>query len=106
MATQSIVEQTISFLSSNNEFNDIPSILDNSLIKSLATNSLGNDLLTAMKQYRHYDGANWTTFWLFELRCYVTPAFQTTIQQNLGALQAAFPQYQIVTWGYPVTWGF
>ncbi len=105
MATQTIVEQTISFLSSDNSF-DVNAILANSLIKTLAANSLGGDLLTALKQYSHWDGSNWATNWLLEIRCYVTPAFQTTIQNNIATLQSAFPTYTIVTWGYSMTYGF
>lgn len=104
MAVQNLIEQHIIIISSNNNI-DEASILANSMVQSLANNSAGNDLVTSIQFFRHWDGANWITSGFLEIKCYVTVAFQTTIQQNIPNLQAAFPQYQIVTWGYAVAFG-
>lgn len=104
MAKINVIEQTINFLSTDNSF-DYDAILASPLIQVIASNSLGNDLLTALKPYIHWDGSQWKSNWLFEIRCYVTAAFQSTIQNNIGVLQTAFPEYTIVTWGYAMTYG-
>src|SRR6266567_8087584 len=98
MAVQNLVEQHIIFISSNNII-DEKSILGNSLVQALANNSVGNDLVSSIQFYQHWDGTNWTESGFFELKCYVAPAFQSTIQQNIPTLQSQLPQYTIVTWG-------
>src|SRR5712691_961459 len=103
MAVQALVTQHILFISASNSFDE--NILSNSLIQTLANNSVGNDLVVGYNSFVHWDGTNWTTSGYCELICIVTVAFQTTIQANIPNLQAAFPEYRVVTWGYPVSYG-
>lgn len=104
MAAQSLVEQSIYFISANNSYDEV-GIRNNSLIQSLATNSAGTRLLVAYETEWIWNGTVWSFGTLLRLRCYVSSTFQTTIQQNIAALQSAFPQYTIVTYGYPISFG-
>lgn len=104
MATQNLIEQHIIFISSDNEINESV-ILANSLVQSLANNSVGNDLIASFQSYWNWNGTVWSARGFYELKCFVSTAFQATIQANIPNLQAAFPTFTIVTWGYPVTWG-
>lgn len=104
MATQSLIEQHIIFISSDNQISE-STILANSLVQSLANNSVGNDLISSIQNYWNWNGIVWAAHSFLELKCYVSTAFQATIQANIPNLQAAFPTFTIVTWGYPVTWG-
>ena len=106
MAVQNLVEQHLAFISATESFDTAP-IYANSLIQSLAANSVGNDLVVSMQNYAHWDSVNqlWSFSSFLEFRCYVSATFQATIQQNIPNLQAAFPQYTIVTFGYTVQFG-
>lgn len=104
MAVQNLVEQHIIFVTPGVQF-DAQSILANSLIQSLANNSVGNDIVMSFETFYHWDGTNWTPSTFLDIWCFVSAAFQTTIQQNIPSLQAAFPQYQIVTWGSACQFG-
>lgn len=104
MAVRNLIEQHVIFISNVEQF-DENAIMANSLVQSLAVNSDGQDLVTGYQVFRHWDGTNWTNHCFFQIQCFVTAAFQTTIQQNISALQSAFPQYTIVTWGYNVAFG-
>lgn len=104
MATQALVAQSIIFVSPTNSF-DETAILANSLVQSLAQNSAGNDLIMSYQSFQNWNGTVWTNHQFLELKCFVSTTFQTTIQQNIPALQTAFPQYSIYTWGYAVTFG-
>lgn len=104
MAVQSLVEQHIIFISPTNQIDDA-SILANSLIQTLAANSVGNDLVVSIQGYQHWTGSAWVFSSFYEIKCYVTTAFQATIQSNIPTLQTDFPQYTIVTWGGNVAFG-
>jgi len=103
VATQNLIEQHVIFLS--DQTFDIQAILNNTLIQTLANNSAGHDIIQTMQAYLQWDGTNWINKAFLDLRVFCTPAFQTTIQNNIPNLQAQLPQYTIVTWGYPVTFG-
>lgn len=104
MATQALVEQSIYFISPTSIY-DEAGLQSNSLIKSLATNSAGNTLLISYESDWVWNGTAWSFGTLLRIRCFVSSTFQTTIQQNIPSLQAAFPQYTIVTYGHNVTFG-
>jgi hypothetical protein len=104
MAVQNLVEQHISFRSSDGMI-DQYTILSNTLIQSLFANALGNDLIQSLKQYSHFSNGVLAQSWEYELQGYFQPAFQATIQTNIPNLQAALPQYAIVTWGINVAFG-
>src|SRR6266516_7657600 len=104
MAVQNLIEQHIIFITSTSDI-DERSILANSLVQSLANNSVGNDLIINYRHYYHWDGTSCVGSGFYEITCFVTAAFQTTIQNNIPNLQTAFPQYTIVTWGHSVSFG-
>jgi len=109
MAVQNLIEQHIVFITTGElQILDPTTIRANSLIQSLGANTLGNDLVFNTFQLWHWDipSSTWIATSYIEIRCYVTVAFQTTIQQNMAALQTAFPTYRVTTWGYPVSFGF
>lgn len=104
MAVQSLQEQSIYFISATNNY-DENAIRSNNLIQSLATNSAGNTLLISYETDWVWNGTAWAFGTLLRIRCFVSSAFQTTIQQNIPNLQSAFPQYTIVTYGNAVAFG-
>jgi len=106
VAVQPLIEQHIIFISATNSFNP-SAIYSNSLVQSLAANSIGNDLIEDVQNYAHWDTVNlvWSFNSFLEFKCYITAAFQATVQANIPALQAAFPQYTIVTWGNATSFG-
>lgn len=104
MAAQSFVEQHIIFISPSHVFTE-DDILGHSLIQTLASNAVANALITTFQGYKQWDGTNWTHSTFFEIVCYVTSAFQTVIQNNMANIKAAFPEYTVATWGFPVSFG-
>lgn len=105
MAAQALIEQHIIFIKNTDNNIEENAILSNSLIQSLAANSQGNDIIMEYHNYMHWTGTAWQSNVLLELRCYVAVAFQATIQTNIPNLQAAFPNYTVVTWGNATTFG-
>lgn len=105
MAVQALVEQHLVFIKNTDSNIEENLILANSLVQALATNSAGNDLVMEYHNYMHWTGSVWQPSALLEFRCYVTPTFQTTIQTNMPTLQAAFPNYTVVTWGSTTAFG-
>ncbi len=83
MATQSLVKQTILFVSPASEF-DQNSIEANSLIQALASNSVGTALVESYQQYKTWNGSAWTFSSFFQITCFVSTSFQTTIQNNMA----------------------
>ena len=104
MPSQALVQQVLLFVSSTGEYDEV-GLFANNLIQQLAANSAGNALTGEVRQYRSWNGTAWTFSSYFEITCYVPASFQPTIQANIPALQAAFPQYNILTYGLSVTWG-
>lgn len=105
MAVQNLVEQHVIFISNSGESVDSSVILANSQVQSLAANSAGNDLIVTTDQYAHWTGTAWQWNAFLHIHCYITSAFQATVQADIPSLQAALPQYTIVTWGYPTSFG-
>jgi hypothetical protein len=106
MAAQSLVEQSLVFISANGQY-DQDAIFASSLIQTLAVNSAGNDLLFSYEQFANWNSttSTWGYQSLFRIRCYVQPTFVATILSNIANLQAAFPQYTIITYGISVSFG-
>jgi hypothetical protein len=104
MAVQNLIEQHVVFILGSTAV-DAVDILANPLIQSLANNSVSNDIVMSFETFFHWDGVTWTPTTFLDLWCFVSAAFQTTIQQNISTLQAAFPQYQISTWGSACAFG-
>lgn len=107
MATVAKTYQTILFYTQDQtQPINIDSILANSLMQSLAANSVGNALVTEMINFSIITGGVITYNHGLEISCFVDATFVPTILSNIPNLQAAFPQYSITTWGYPLTFGF
>lgn len=104
MATQALVEQTVLFISSIGEY-DENALYANSLVQSLAANSAATALVGSYQSYQTWNGSVWTAHTFYQIKCFVTAAFTATIQANIPALQAAFPNYTVITYGHPVTFG-
>jgi hypothetical protein len=105
MAAIALIEQHVIFIKVANTTIDENAILASTLVQALATNSQGGDLIMEYHNYMNWNGTVWTPNVFLELKCYITAAFQTTVQANIPALQSAFPQYTVVTWGNPTTFG-
>lgn len=105
MAVQNIVEQHIFFITNTGQY-DETSIMANSLIQSFANNAVGRALVFGYKSYSTWNGSTWNFNNLLDVFGYVSVAFQATIQANIPALQAAFPQYTITTEGINSAFGF
>ena len=106
MAAQNLIEQHIFFVVPPGGTVDEDSIFANSLVRSFASNCAGSDIVTEYKPYRNWNGSAWTVSTLFDIFGYIQPAFQATVQSNIAALQASFPQYTITTEGTSSTFGF
>ena len=104
MAVSAFIEQVIVFISATETY-DQNAILANNLIQSLVNNSAGNDIVFGYKQYANIVNGVITYSSLFEIRVYIQPSFQQTVQNNIANLQAAFPQYTIETWGSNTQFG-
>jgi hypothetical protein len=104
MATQNLIAQSIVFISPDNNIDEI-TIFSSSIVQSLGTNSVGSDIIKSIQFFENWNGSMWVEHAFLELKCFVSVSFQTTIQANIPNLQSLFPTYQIVTWGYPVTFG-
>lgn len=100
MAVQSLIQQTIIFISPSFSF-DEEEIKANGLIQTLKANSLGNTLLYG---YLNYENANGSSS-MFSVTAFIQPSFQATVQANIPALQAQLPQYTIATWGINTQFG-
>lgn len=105
MAVQALVEQHVIFIKNTDNNIEENLIMANSLIQTLASNSVGNDIIMEYHNYMNWNGTVWTASVLLELRCYVSSAFQSTIQANIPALRTAFPNYTVVTWGNATSFG-
>lgn len=105
MAVQTLIEQHVLFIKNTDNNIEEVAIFANTLIQALAQNSVGNDIIMEYHNYMNWNGTVWTPSVLLELRCYVTSAFQATIQANIPNLRAAFPNYTVVTWGYSTAFG-
>lgn len=106
MATQNLVEQTIAFVVLNQQGSyDQNAIFANSLIQSFIQNSAGSDVLFGIENYANLNAGVITYNNIFFLRGFIQPSFQATVQANIPALQSAFPQYTVVTWGDNVVFG-
>lgn len=105
MAAQTLVEQSIVFISPTGEI-DQDAILANSLIQTFAANSTAADVIISNKSFLNWNGSSWTSNSLLQITGFVSTAFQTTVQSNITTLQSAFPQYTITTWGGSVSFGF
>lgn len=105
MAAQTLVEQSIVFISPTGEI-DQDAILANSLIQTFAANSAASDVIISNKSFLNWNGSTWTSNSLLEITGFVSTAFQATVQSNMATLQASFPQYTITTWGNSVSFGF
>ena len=104
MPVQALIEQTIVFISATESY-DQNAILSNSLIQTLVNNSAGNDIVFGYRQYANITNGVITYSALFEIKVYIQPSFQQTVQSNIVNLQSAFPQYTIETWGNNVQFG-
>lgn len=107
MAVQPLTEQHIIFISPTHEV-DENVIMSNGLVQTLADNAYGNALLTSVKGYKSWNNttSTWTQHIYFEIIAFVTGAFQQVIQANMPNIQAAFPQFTVVTWGSNQDFGF
>lgn len=106
MAATSLIQQTIIFVSPTNQFNE-SAIWSNSLVQSLAANSIGGDVIYGYQQYANWDSTNkvWTYSSFFMLTCFIQPSFQSTVQANIPTLRNQLPQYNIYTWGNATAFG-
>lgn len=105
MAVQSLVEQHVIFIKNTDNNIEESLILASTLVQALASNSVGNDLIMDYVNYMHWNGTIWQPSVFLEFRCYITSAFQATVQANIPNLQAAFPNYTVVTWGNATSFG-
>lgn len=104
MAVLNLVEQAIIFISVDGIF-DEAAIFSNALVQTLINNSAGQKVEYGYRHYADFVTGTLVYSSFFELRGFFLPAFQATIQQNIPALAAAFPQYTIVTSGAAVQFG-
>lgn len=104
MAVQNLIEQHVIFITSTSNI-DGTAILANTLVQALATNSVGNDLILSYEYFFNWNGTVWSPRTFLDIKCYISTAFQATVQANIPALQTAFPQYTIVTWGNATSFG-
>lgn len=105
MAVQNLIQQSIVFISPTGEI-DQDTILANSLIQAFGANSAAADVIASSESFLNWNGTVWTGNSLFKLTGFISTAFQTTVQNGMPALQQAFPQYTVQTWGHAVAFGF
>ncbi len=104
MAVQNLVAQSVIFISANHSI-DNNAILADSLIQTMVSNSVDNAIVEKLWFFQTLSNGVYTGNSVYELTVFCTSTFQTTIQNNIATLQTHFPQYQIQTWGYPLTYG-
>lgn len=110
MAAQNVSEQHILFTVAGMSV-DTLSVLANTFIASLPSNSVNGKMNFLVKDYYSWDGTNLAQITstsqveTLDIWCYVTATFQQTIQQNIAALQAAFPSYVVSTYGVTTSFG-
>ena len=105
MAVQNFIQQSIVFISSTGEI-DQDTILANGMIQTFAANSAAADLIQRNESFLNWNGSTWTSNSLLMLSGFITATFQTALQNNMPALQQAFPQYTVQTWGNNAAYGF
>lgn len=108
MAVQNLVRQRIGFIlnDSSQTFDNYAVFMQNSLLQTAKSNSLGTAVLSGFDHYNTgLDDSTATTY--FYLDFIVTPAFQATMQANMGSVASAFsPKYSVITFGENMAWGF
>lgn len=105
MAVQSLVAQHMLFISASNQFDQ--NIASNANIIQIALNCQNNQYFQISGASYHVGGAVIApSGGYMEFVFIITPAYQTTLQGNMPNIVAAFPNYQVVTWGEAVSYGF
>jgi hypothetical protein len=104
MAVQNLILQRIAFIANTAEI-DTDVILGNSLIQSFIANTAGKKAPKGFAEFEDGSVTPSTSSIYFYVDGFITSTFQSTVQQNIPALQSALPQYTIVTWGITTAFG-
>jgi hypothetical protein len=105
MAIQNLIEQHMIFTAPSNQFDQ--NIASNVNIVQIANNCTN----------KTYYQMNSTSYVLGgtviapaggcqEFIFIITPTYQATLQSNMPTIQAAFPNYTVVTYGVTISYGF